>query len=121
MMPARRRAEPCRAVTFQLEGQEFIALNGGPIFKFTEAISLFVSCASQQEVDELWGRLCAGGQEGRCGWLKDRYGLSWQVVPARFLALMQDPDPEKAKRVVQEMLTMNKLDLARLEQAHRGP
>jgi predicted 3-demethylubiquinone-9 3-methyltransferase (glyoxalase superfamily) len=107
-------------VQFQLEGQEFIALNGGPQFKFTEAISLLVSCETQKEVDELWSRLTAGGQESQCGWLKDRYGLSWQIVPTALTRLLQDKDPEKSKRVVQAMLQMKKIDIARLEQASRG-
>jgi predicted 3-demethylubiquinone-9 3-methyltransferase (glyoxalase superfamily) len=105
-------------VSFQLEGQEFIALNGGPHFKFTEAISLLVNCDTQQEVDELWSRLSAGGEESQCGWLKDRFGLSWQIIPTALFRLMQDPDPEKAKRVTEAMLQMKKIDIARLEQAH---
>jgi predicted 3-demethylubiquinone-9 3-methyltransferase (glyoxalase superfamily) len=107
-------------VAFELEGQEFLALNGGPQFKFTEAISLLVTCESQQEIDELWGKLAAGGQEGQCGWLKDRYGLSWQIVPSALPHLLQDPDPAKSARVMQAMLQMKKMDLARLERAHRG-
>ncbi len=107
-------------VQFQLEGQEFIALNGGPHFKFTEAISLFVNCETQKEVDELWGKLTAGGQESQCGWLKDKYGLSWQIVPTALTRMLQDKDPEKSKRVMQAMLQMKKIDVARLEQAYRG-
>jgi len=107
-------------VAFELEGQEFLALNGGPQFKFTEAISLLVTCESQQEIDELWGKLTAGGSEGQCGWLKDRYGLSWQIVPSALPHLLQDPDPAKSARVMQAMLQMKKMDLARLERAHRG-
>jgi predicted 3-demethylubiquinone-9 3-methyltransferase (glyoxalase superfamily) len=107
-------------VSFELAGQEFLALNGGPQFKFTEAISLFVTCDSQQEVDELWSRLTAGGQESQCGWLKDRYGLSWQIAPAALPQLLQDPDPAKSARVMQAMLQMKKIDLPRLERAHRG-
>jgi predicted 3-demethylubiquinone-9 3-methyltransferase (glyoxalase superfamily) len=105
-------------VTFQLEGQEFIALNGGARFKFTEAISLLVNCDTQKEVDELWSRLSAGGEESQCGWLKDRYGLSWQIVPTALFRLMQDPDPERSKRVMEAMLQMKKIDIARLEQAY---
>ncbi|MGH9360805.1 MAG: VOC family protein [Thermoanaerobaculia bacterium] len=105
-------------VNFQLEGQEFIALNGGPQFKFTEAISLLVNCETQQEVDELWRKLSAGGEEGPCGWLKDKFGLSWQVVPTRLFELLQDPDPEKSKRVMEAMLQMKKIDIARLEEAY---
>jgi len=107
-------------VAFELEGQEFLALNGGPQFKFTEAISLLVTCDSQQEIDELWSTLTAGGQESQCGWLKDRYGLSWQIVPSALPQLLQDPDPAKSARVMQAMLQMKKMDLARLERAHRG-
>ncbi len=106
-------------VDFQLAGLRFNALNGGPHFKFTEAISLAVSCDSQEEVDTLWSRLTAnGGQESQCGWLKDRYGLSWQIVPARFTQMMQDKDPKRTQRVMQAMLTMKKFDIARLEEAY---
>ena len=106
-------------VSFQLAGQKFTALNGGPHFKFTEAISLFVDCESQEEVDTLWSKLTAnGGQESQCGWLKDRYGLSWQIVPTRFMQMMQDKDPKRTQRVMQAMMTMKKFDLARLEQAY---
>jgi predicted 3-demethylubiquinone-9 3-methyltransferase (glyoxalase superfamily) len=106
-------------VDFQLAGLRFNALNGGPHFKFTEAISLSVSCDSQEEVDTLWSRLTAnGGQESQCGWLKDRYGLSWQIVPSRFTQMMQDKDPKRTQRVMQAMLTMKKFDIARLEEAY---
>lgn len=106
-------------VSFQLAGQKFTALNGGPHFKFTEAISLMVDCESQEEVDMLWSKLTAnGGQESQCGWLKDRYGLSWQIVPNRFMQLMQDKDPKRTQRVMQAMMTMKKFDIARLEQAY---
>ncbi|QRN94366.1 VOC family protein [Archangium violaceum] len=106
-------------VDFQLAGQRFQALNGGPHFKFTEAISLAVSCDSQEEVDRLWSRLTAnGGQESQCGWLKDRFGLSWQIIPSRFQQMMQDKDPKRTQRVVQAMLTMKKFDIARLEEAY---
>ncbi len=107
-------------VAFELEGQEFLALNGGPQFKFTEAISLLVTCDSQPEIDELWSKLTTGGQESQCGWLKDRYGLSWQIVPSALPRLLQDPDPAKSARVMQAMLQMKKMDLARLERAYRG-
>jgi predicted 3-demethylubiquinone-9 3-methyltransferase (glyoxalase superfamily) len=106
------------SVTFQLEGQDFIALNGGPQFKFTEAISLFVSCESQDEVDHLWEKLSAGGQPQRCGWLKDKFGLSWQIVPSRLGEMLGDKDPEKSKRVMEAMLKMEKLDIKRLRQAY---
>ncbi len=104
--------------TFQLDGQEFMALNGGPMFKFTEAISLFVNCETQQEVDELWEKLSEGGEKSRCGWLKDKYGLSWQVIPAVLGELLQDKDPAKAKRVMEAMLQMDKIDIAKLKQAY---
>ena len=106
-------------VSFQLAGQKFTALNGGPVFKFNEAISLFVDCESQEEVDLLWSKLTAnGGQESQCGWLKDRYGVSWQIVPIRFMQLMQDKDPKRTQRVMQAMLKMKKFDIARLEEAY---
>ncbi len=107
-------------VAFELEGQEFTALNGGPQFKFTEAISLVVNCETQKEVDEVWGKLTAGGEEGPCGWLKDKFGLSWQIVPTALLRMIQDKDPEKTKRVMEAMFQMKKLDLAQLERAYRG-
>lgn len=104
-------------INFTLEGQEFIALNGGPVFKFTEAISLFVNCQTQAEVDDLWAKLTAGGEESQCGWLKDRYGLSWQIVPRRLMELLRDPDPARAARATQAMLKMKKIDLNVLEAA----
>lgn len=108
-------------VSFTLEGQEFIALNGGPQFKFTEAISLFVRCESQEEVDRLWGALISeGGEPSMCGWLKDRYGLSWQIIPTVLMELMGDPDPEKSQRVTQAMLQMTKIDVEELRRAHAG-
>jgi len=103
--------------TFQLEGQEFIALNGGPHFKFTEAISLVVSCETQDEVDAFWEKLSEGGSKGQCGWLKDKYGLLWQIVPTVLGELMSDPDPEKTKRVMTAMLQMKKLDINALKRA----
>ena len=106
--------------TFQLEGQEFCALNGGPIFKFTPAISLYVRCETQQEVDELWKKLSAGGEKDRCGWLTDKYGLSWQVIPTVLVKLLGNTDPEKAGRVMKAMMQMDKLDIARLRQAYAG-
>lgn len=105
-------------VNFQIEGQELIALNGGPYFKFTEAISLFVNCETQEEVDALWSKLTEGGEEGQCGWLKDRYGLSWQIVPTVLGDLLGDPDPQKAQNVMQAMLKMRKLDVAALRRAY---
>jgi predicted 3-demethylubiquinone-9 3-methyltransferase (glyoxalase superfamily) len=106
--------------SFQLEGQDFTVLNGGPLFKFTEAISFFVTCESQEEVDELWAKLTAGGEESQCGWLKDKYGVSWQIVPSALGELLGDPDPEKAHRVQQAMLQMHKIDVKGLENARDG-
>jgi predicted 3-demethylubiquinone-9 3-methyltransferase (glyoxalase superfamily) len=106
--------------SFVLEGQTFHALNGGPQFKFNEAISLAVDCASQAEVDTLWERLCDGGAPGQCGWLKDKFGLSWQIVPRILIDLLQDPDPQKAGCVMQAMMKMSKIDIAALQLAHRG-
>jgi predicted 3-demethylubiquinone-9 3-methyltransferase (glyoxalase superfamily) len=111
-------AGPVISVTFQLDGQEFFALNGGPQFKFTEAVSFFVNCETQAEVDELWDKLSAGGEKSRCGWLKDKYGLSWQVIPSVLGKLLHDPDPEKAQRVMGAMLQMSKIDIAALQQAY---
>ena len=107
-------------IAFQLEGQDFIALNGGPMFKFNEAISLSVDCKTQQEVDELWEKLSAGGQPSQCGWLKDKYGLSWQIVPSVLIEMLQDPDAEKSQRVMQAMMQMSKIDIAALRRAHQG-
>jgi len=107
-------------VSFRLAGQEFVALNGGSAFKFTEAVSLVVNCDAQAEVDRFWEKLSKGGSKGRCGWLKDRSGLSWQVVPRDAIALFQDKDPAKAKRVFAAMLQMTKLDLKALKKAHAG-
>jgi predicted 3-demethylubiquinone-9 3-methyltransferase (glyoxalase superfamily) len=104
-------------VNFQLEGQEFVALNGGPHFKFTEAISFVINCETQEEVDEFWEKLSAGGAESQCGWLKDKYGLSWQVVPTILAELFQDKDPEKSQRVMKAMLQMKKMDIGKLKQA----
>jgi predicted 3-demethylubiquinone-9 3-methyltransferase (glyoxalase superfamily) len=107
------------SATFQLEGQEFIALNGGPQFTFNEAISLLVSCQSQEEVDELWNKLTAdGGEEGNCGWLKDKFGVSWQIIPTALGELLSDPDPAKAQRVAQAMFQMHKIDVAKLKEAY---
>ena len=105
-------------IDFQLEGQDFIALNGGPQFKFTEAISFSVDCKTQQEVDEFWEKLSAGGEEGPCGWLKDKYGLSWQIVPTVLVEMLKDKDAEKAKRVTHAMLQMKKLDIETLKRAY---
>jgi predicted 3-demethylubiquinone-9 3-methyltransferase (glyoxalase superfamily) len=107
-------------VTFEVDGQQFVGLNGGPQYQFTEAVSLFVTCQDQAEVDDLWERLSEGGEKGRCGWLKDRFGLSWQVIPTALGELMGDPDPEKAGRVVQAMLGMTKIDIQGLRDAYDG-
>jgi predicted 3-demethylubiquinone-9 3-methyltransferase (glyoxalase superfamily) len=106
------------SATFQLEGQEFMALNGGPLFKFTEAVSFFVNCETQEEVDELWAKLSAGGKESQCGWLKDKFGLSWQIIPSALGKMLGDKDREKAKRVMQAMLKMKKIDIAGLQRAY---
>ena len=105
-------------VAFQLEGQEFVALNGGPQFKFTEAISFVVNCQTQEEVDEYWEKLSDRGQEVQCGWLKDKYGLSWQIVPTILGEMLNDPDPKKAERVMKAMLQMKKIDIKGLKQAY---
>ncbi|HYA95371.1 MAG TPA: VOC family protein [Terriglobales bacterium] len=107
-------------VAFELEGQKLMALNGGPHFKFTEAISLFVNCETQQEVDELWEKLSQGGEKGRCGWLKDRFGLWWQIIPSALGKLMNDPDPRKSQAVLQAMMKMNKIVIKDLERAYAG-
>jgi predicted 3-demethylubiquinone-9 3-methyltransferase (glyoxalase superfamily) len=106
---------------FQLAGQPFMAINGGPVYKLSEAFSLLVHAEDQNEVDRLWSQLTAnGGQESRCGWLKDRFGLSWQIVPTRFSEMMRDTDPARSQRVMMAMMTMSKLDLAQLEAAYAG-
>ena len=105
-------------VAFQLDGQEFVGLNGGPHFTFTEAISLVVNCETQQEVDELWEKLSDGGAKNQCGWLKDKYGLSWQIVPTVLVKMMQDKDAERSNRVMKEILQMKKIDIKRLKQAY---
>ncbi len=106
------------SATFQLDGQDFFALNGGPQFTFSPAISFFVNCETQQEVDELWEKLSAGGEKNKCGWLKDKYGLSWQIIPSVLGRLLQDKDVEKANRVMKAMLQMDKIDIKRLQQAY---
>ena len=104
--------------TFQLEGQEFMALNGGPQFTFTPAISLFVNCETQEEVDDLWKRLSAGGETNQCGWLRDKFGVSWQIIPTVLGKMLQDKDPAKSNRVMKAMLQMEKLDIKALKQAY---
>ena len=109
------------SVQFELEGQQFMALNAGPMFKFNEAVSFFVGCETQEEIDELWAKLTAdGGSPSRCGWLKDKFGLSWQIVPAALGQMLGDKDPARAKRVADAMLAMNKLDIKQLQQAYDG-
>ena len=105
-------------VLFELNGQQFIALNGGPQFKFTEAVSFSVDCKTQEEVDAFWQRLSAGGEEGPCGWLKDKYGLSWQIVPTILVEMLSDPDPVKSKRVMEAMMKMKKIEIKTLKQAY---
>ena len=106
-------------VAFQLDGQEFVALNGGPHFKFTEAVSFVVNCETQEEVDEFWEKLSEGGEKSRCGWLKDKYGLSWQIVPTALGEMLTENDPEKSKRVMQAVLQMDKLDIETLKRAYQ--
>ena len=116
-----RPAGMVMTVTFELEGQEFTAINGGSDFKFTEAVSFLVNCESQEEVDELWAKLTAGGgQEGPCGWLKDKYGLSWQIAPTVLDEMLQDEDTERANRVMKAMLEMGKIEIKDLEKAYAG-
>ena len=107
-------------VTFELEGQQFIALNGGPHYTFSPAISLFVNCETQAEVDELWNQLTAGGKDVQCGWLQDKFGLSWQIIPKQLMELMSDKDPAKSQRVFKAMLQMIKIDIEGLQRAYRG-
>lgn len=108
------------SATFELNGQKFMGLNGGPMFKHTEAFSIYVNCETQEEVDRLWDRLSEGGEKSRCGWLKDRFGVWWQIVPTALGELMGDPDPEKSARVMQAMLGMEKLEIEGLRRAHAG-
>ncbi|CAN7387914.1 VOC family protein [Caballeronia sp. dw_19] len=107
-------------IAFELEGREFKALNGGPVFTFTPAISLFVDCETQEEVDNLWARLGDGGEPQQCGWIKDKFGVSWQIVPVALGKMLQDPDAEKSSRVMRAMMGMVKLDIAGLERVYRG-
>jgi len=115
-----RPAGTVMTVDFELDGRPFVALNGGPQFTFTEAISFQVMCESQEEVDEYWSKLSDGGEEGPCGWLKDRFGLSWQIVPTRLMELVKDEDSARAQRVIASMLEMGKIEIAELEAAARG-
>jgi len=109
------------SATFELEGQRFMALNGGPTFKFAQGISLFVSCETQAEIDELWARLSAGGGQGRCGWLTDRFGVTWQIIPSALGKMLGDKDPAKARSVLNTMLQMEKLDIGALQRAYDHP
>ena len=109
---------PVFVATFKLAGQEFMALNGGPQFQFTEAMSLFVNCETQEEIDRLWERLLEGGEEQMCGWLKDRFGVSWQIVPRQLVEMMEDPNPDKARAVTEAMLKMGKLEVQELQRAY---
>jgi predicted 3-demethylubiquinone-9 3-methyltransferase (glyoxalase superfamily) len=104
--------------TFQIDGQEFLVYNGGPYFRFSEGISLYVNCETQQEVDELWEKLSEGGEKSMCGWVKDKFGVSWQVIPTALMKMLNDPDPEKSKRVMEAMLKMNKIIIKDLEKAY---
>jgi len=112
------RKEKVSFVTFRLDGQKFMALNGGPQFKFTEAISFFVNCETQAEIDYLWRKLTEGGEESRCGWLKDKFGLSWQIIPPILGDMLNDADDEKSARVMQAMLKMSKIDIKKLQEAY---
>jgi len=118
--PTGRPAGSVMTVEFELEGQEFVALNGGPIFKFTEAISFVVNCETQEEVDYFWSKLSAGGEESRCGWLRDKFGLSWQVIPVVLIEMLADKDTAKAKRVMRAMLQMDNIDIPALKKAYDG-
>jgi len=111
-----RRQGSVMTVAFELDGQPFVALNGGPVFTFSPAVSFVVDCATQEEVDRLWDRLSAGGEPQQCGWLRDKYGVTWQIVPAVLGKLLSDPDAARAQRVMQAMLQMNKLDIGALKQ-----
>jgi predicted 3-demethylubiquinone-9 3-methyltransferase (glyoxalase superfamily) len=115
-----REAGSVMTVEFEIDGQKFVALNGGPLFKFNEAVSFQVHCETQEEIDYYWSRLAEGGEEGPCGWLKDRYGLSWQVVPKVLPDMLMDPDPARAGRVTKAFLQMKKFDIAALERAYEG-
>jgi len=113
-----KAAGSAMTVTFTLDGQEFMGLNGGPMFQFTPAISFIVNCESQEELDRMWAALSAGGEEGRCGWLKDKFGVSWQIVPTALGEMMGDKDPQKSGRVMQALLQMNKIEIAALRRAY---
>ena len=118
--PGGREPGSVMVIEFQIDGQEFVALNGGPMFKFTEAISLVVNCDTQEEIDYYWAKLAAGGEESRCGWLKDKFGLSWQIVPVAMTQMFKDGDAARVKRVMHAMLQMDKIDLPTLEKAYQA-
>ena len=118
--PTGRPPGSVMTVEFQLDGQNFVALNGGPVFKFTEAVSFVVNCETQNEVDYFWSKLSAGGEESRCGWLRDKFGLSWQVVPVVLIEMLADKDTARAKRVMHAMLQMDKIDIPTLKKAYDG-
>jgi predicted 3-demethylubiquinone-9 3-methyltransferase (glyoxalase superfamily) len=118
--PTGRPADSVMTVDLELDGQQFVALNGGPMFKFTEAVSFVVNCETQDEVDYYWSKLSAGGQESRCGWLRDKFGLSWQVVPVVLIEMLADKDAARAKRVTHAMLQMDKIDIPTLKKAYDG-
>jgi|SRR5450432_539544 len=115
-----KRTETVVTATFELDGQRFMALQGGPLFKFNEAISMFVNCETQEEVDYYWEKLTAGGAESQCGWLKDKFGLSWQIIPVQLGQMLGDKDPAKSQRVMGSMLQMGKIDVAKLQAAYEG-
>ena len=117
---SRRPKGSVMTVTFEIEGQEFVALNGGPLFKFSEAISFMVKCESQQEIDEMWSKLSEGGEEGPCGWLKDKYGLSWQIVVPAWDEMLRDQDPRKSERLMAAILQMTKPDIEQINRAYAG-
>jgi predicted 3-demethylubiquinone-9 3-methyltransferase (glyoxalase superfamily) len=118
IVSANKLGSKTMTATFVLEGQQFMALDGGPMYTFTPAISFFVNCTTQEEVDELWENLSAGGEKSRCGWLKDKYGVSWQIIPAVLGELLYSKDPAKAQRVMHAMMQMSKIDIAGLKQAY---
>jgi predicted 3-demethylubiquinone-9 3-methyltransferase (glyoxalase superfamily) len=113
-----RNARIINPGTFEIDGQQFLVLNGGPVFKFNEAISLFVNCEDQKEVDDLWDKLSDGGEKSRCGWLKDKFGLSWQIIPSILMEMLNDSDQEKSKRVMDAMLQMSKINIEELKAAY---
>lgn len=118
VLSVNRAGDKVMTVTFELDGQQFIGLNAGPMFKFTEAVSFIVNCETQEEVDQFWEKLSQGGEQGRCGWLKDKFGLSWQIVPSALSRLMSDPNPKKSRAVFDAMMKMNKIEISDLQRAY---